>query len=342
MTVTPLPLTVQTSYAELIDQLRVARQSAFPPSSTFRLRTIAGRGYWYVQAPTIGGIRPKERYVGADTPELAASIEAARSVKDDADGRRILVRGLVAAGLPATDRLTGDVAAALADAGAFRLRAVLVGTVAYQTYGGILGVRLPAAALRTADIDLAQDYGVSVALDDALDVDFLTVLRGVSNGFAPVPHVAAPTLAASYADGTRFRVDLLTTHRGASRRRPSRLPALKTDATPLRFLDYLLRDPVEAALLHRGGVLVRLPAPERYAIHKLIVAAERRTEGRAKADKDLAQAATLIDALFMQRRADDLAEAWTEAAERGSGWRQRLRSSRRRLAEEVAAKLPMD
>jgi hypothetical protein len=336
----PLPLTVQTAYAELIDQLRVARLSSFPAGSSFRKRTVSGRPYWYIQPPTLAGERPPERYLGPDSKALAEAISAAKTAKSDEDSRRVLVRSLVASGLPATERLTGDVVAALAAAGAFRLRAVLVGTVAYQAYGGLLGVRLPIAQLRTGDVDLAQDYGVSVALDDALDLDFLSVLRGVSASFTAVPDLSGGALASAYTGAGGFRVDVLTTERGAAKGRPSRLPSLRTAATPLRFLDFLLREPVEAALLHRGGVLVRVPAPERYAVHKLIVAAERGPESRSKSEKDLAQAAALIEALHLQRHADDLVSAWSEASKRGPGWRERLQSSRKKLPETVQTLLP--
>jgi hypothetical protein len=42
--------------------------------------------------------------------------------------------------------------------------------------------------------------------------------------------------------------------------------------------------------------LVRVPVPERYAIHKLIVS-QLRTKTSSKPEKDLHQAATLIEAL---------------------------------------------
>jgi hypothetical protein len=52
-------------------------------------------------------------------------------------------------------------------AGVFRFRAIVVGTVAYQTYSAMLSVRLPAGALQTADIDIAQFKNVSVAIGDS-------------------------------------------------------------------------------------------------------------------------------------------------------------------------------
>ncbi len=70
---------------------------------------------------------------------------------------------------------------------------------------------------------------------------------------------------------------------------------------------------------------MNVPQPERYAVHKLIVA-ERRTASAAKRPKDLYQASSLFDALA-ENRAHDLAAAWHEAYERGPQWRKHLRDS---------------
>jgi hypothetical protein len=216
---------------------------------------------------------------------------------------------------------------------------VIVGTVAFQTYAGFLGVRLPNAAVRTGDLDLAQDYGVSVALNDALDMPLIDVLKSVDPGFAPVPSLAGPNIAATYARPGGYRVDVLTTNRGADRDEPVNLPSLQSDAVPLRFLDYLLKDTVEAAVLTRFGALVNVPAPERYAVHKLIVSTMRRDTGESavKSDKDLVQAGILVEALVAKRRQDDLANALREAVERGSGWKDRLKTATARLAEAPKA-----
>lgn len=334
-----IPLAIQTSYAELLDQLQMAEVSQWPAGSTFRQRVISGQAYWYVQEPTGMTGRPPERYVGKVNPALDARVAQEQRVKQADDGRRMIVRSILSAGLPQPDRLAGDVLAALAQAGIFRLRAVLVGTLAYQMYPALLGVKLPAAALQTGDLDIAQDYGVSVALNDQIEVDFLECLRAVSPSFQAVSNIFDPATAASYVSDGQFRVDVLTTNRGAPARGLARLPSLKSQATPLRFLDYLLRDPVPAVALHRAGVLVTVPKPERYAVHKLIVAAVRGADN-PKAAKDLLQAESLIIALAQQRRADDLAEAYGEAASRGAGWQQRLQKSARKLKEEARAILP--
>lgn len=337
MSIQELPLVIQTSYAELVDLLRAQAASDFPPGSTFRKREISGKSYWYVQEPTGPAGRPPERYLGSDSPELAAAIERGQAAKADADSRKAIIRSLKGAGLPEPDPVTASVLEALAAAGVFRLRGVVVGTVAFQTYAGLLGVKLPGAALRTGDVDIAQDYGVAVAIDDALEAPFLEILQNVDKRFSPVPHISSPTAATTYVRPGGYRVDVLTTNRGKDRDQPVALPSLKTDAAPLRFLDYLLKETVQAAVLSKTGVLVNVPAPERYAVHKLIVATMRQTTGEsaAKADKDIAQTAILIEALAAKRRLADFEEVLRGAKKRGAGWRERIASGLKRLPKEI-------
>ncbi len=337
MPIQELPLVIQTSYAELVDLLRVQSASDFPAGSTFRKREISGKTYWYVQEPTGPNGRPAERYLGPDTDALAAAIEKGQAAKADADARKAIIRSLKGAGIPEPDPLTAAVIETLADAGVFRLRGVLVGTVAFQTYAGLLGVKLPGASIRTGDVDIAQDYGVAVAIDDSIDGSFLEILKQVDKRFAPVPHISSPTAATTYARPGGYRVDVLTTNRGKDRDAPVRLPSLKTDAVPLRFMDFLLKETVQAAMLSKTGVLVNVPTPERYAVHKIVVATMRHSSGEsaAKADKDIAQAATLIEALSAKRHLDDFKSALAEAKKRGAGWRERIKVGMSRLPDDT-------
>ena len=142
MAIYHLPLSIQTTYAELIDQLRVQAVSEFPEGSTFRKREISGKSYWCVQEPTGSNGRPAERYLGPDTPERQEAISAGQRSKIDADHRKSIRRSLKAAGLPEPDSITSAVLEAFAHAGVFRRRAAIVRTVAFQTYSGFLGIKL--------------------------------------------------------------------------------------------------------------------------------------------------------------------------------------------------------
>jgi hypothetical protein len=58
--------------------------------------------------------------------------------------------------VPRIDAATGKVLQALARAGVFRLRGILVGTHAFRLYPLILGIVMPEAHHATEDIDRAQ------------------------------------------------------------------------------------------------------------------------------------------------------------------------------------------
>jgi hypothetical protein len=333
MPLTPHPLIIQTSYAELIDQLRTAKITDFPAGTTFRKRTINNKQYWYAQQPSNNGTQPPERYVGVDTPALTQTIENAKTAKNEATDRKTIINALKAAGLPHPDATSAALLENLARAGVFRLRGVLVGKMAFQTYSGLLGIAFPGAVIRTGDLDVAGDYGISVALDDTLEKPFLEILQNADKAFAPVPSLHNPLATASYAKPGGYRVDVLTTNRGGDTDAPVHLPSLKTDALPLRHLDYLLRETVEAAVLSRYGTLVNVPAPQRFAVHKLMLAVLHSDAGgnAAKTDKDIAQAGALIEAFVLKRRGEELREAYAEAVQRGAAWQKKLESGRRQL-----------
>lgn len=213
-------------------------------------------------------------------------------------------------------------------AGIFRLRGVLVGTVAFQTYAGHLGVRLPGASLQTGDADFAQHYSISSSVEDSLR-PILEILRSVDPTFREIPHRSDPSRVTQFQNASRYKVEFLTPNRGSGEYtgHASPMPALGgASAQPLRFLDFLIHEPIRTVLLHRSGVPVLVPSPERYAVHKLIVASRRQSDanGVAKREKDVYQASLLVEALEITRRQDDLATVISEAWGRGQHWREAI------------------
>jgi len=325
-----LSLPIQTMYAELSERAQLGQMAEeFDPAGLFIKRTHQGRVYWYFRSATVGGNR-HDKYVGPDSPELGQRVASHRAEKSGYKERRTLVSALIRSGLRGPDARTGPILEALAKAGAFRMRAVLVGTAAYQTYPGLIGARLPAANAMTDDLDLAQFRGISIAIEDQVDVPFLDILRGVDPDFQPLTPVFAPGRASRFALGDRYRVDILTPMQGPSDPSLIALPALKADAQPLRFLDFLIYQEVQAVSLWGAGIPINVPAPERYALHKLLVSRLRLTtsESQAKASKDIRQAGDLITVLAAQRPYE-LRDIWEELVARGPKWR--------RLAAAVAS-----
>lgn len=333
-----IDLVYRTMFAELVQRsLDASFETEFSTAGNFVRVPVKGRDYWYFEET-----QPKKsrKYVGpADDPDIAKRVDTFQHIKDDLRSRRKLVSTLTReAGLVAPERFTGAIVEALGHAGIFRLRGVLVGTVAFQTYGGLLGVKLPGASLQTGDADFAQHYSISAEVQDSLP-PIIEILRDVDPTFRPVPHRSDPMRATQFENSARYKVEFLTPNRGSDEYtdHASPMPALGgASAQPLRFLDFLIHEPVRTVLLHRSGVPVVVPAPERYAIHKLIVASRRQSDanGGAKREKDLHQASLMVEALRTTRRLDELGYAFEEAFNRGPSWRVAIEKGLRLLPDK--------
>jgi hypothetical protein len=193
-----------------------------------------------------------------------------------------------------------------------------------------------AASAMTQDLDVAQFRTISIAVEDQVEEPLLHVLRAVEPTTEAVTETYSNGMTWRYAIGDKYRVEILTPNRGPDSDALVRLPALQTDAKPLRHLDYLIYQEVQAVSLYGAGIAINVPAPERYCLHKLIVSRRRSntSESQAKARKDRQQASELILALSEQRPYE-LRDAWEELQERGPKWRQLATEALAMLDQEV-------
>lgn len=322
----------QVLYSELNQRsLDAAFGSDFSLDGRFVRVTTKGRTYWYFDRSEGG--KKVRRYVGpADDHEINGRVENFKNIKADYRARRKLVSTLVReAYLPAPPPKVGAVVQAIADAGFFRLRGVLVGTVAFQCYAAGLGVRFPGAVLQTGDADFAQFHSISVAVGDSTP-DILGVLQEVDPTFRAIPRLGPAEAPSQFASRDGYKVEFLTPNTGTDEYngKAAAMPALgNAAAEPLRFLDFLIYEPVRAVLLHGAGIPILVPAPERYAIHKLIIATRRLRDGngRDKSQKDLRQAEMLMQAMLAIGQLLPLADAFIEAWHRGQSWRNAIAQS---------------
>ncbi len=210
----------------------------------------------------------------------------------------------------------------------------------------MLGFKVRGATARAGDVDNGQFPAISIAVDDRIEPNLLSVLKSVDPAFEAVPSPFDPRRTLRYAirgpNAQRFVVDVLAPVRGPPRDGPIHLPALEGDAQPLRFLDFLLYREIEALVLHGTGIPVRTPSPERFAVHKLLVAARRPADpaSRAKAKKDLEQAA-LLARVLARDRPEELQDAWEELRARGPAWRKAADRGRKGLPGDVQDLLPL-
>ncbi len=318
-------LTTQTLYAELVDRCAAAAfEAEFPLNGSFVRVRVKDRDYWYFQqgARDASGKQPR-KYVGPDTDEIRQRMDDHGRAKNDYKERRRLISILRRSGFQSPPEETGRVLQALSGTGIFRMRACLVGTAAYQTYGPMFGVRLPHPTLQTHDLDIAQFTAVSMSIGrDEQAPPLLNVLQEADSSFRAVPNIQKAGAAVAYVNASGFRVEVLTENRGPEREAPAALPAIGTHAQPLRFMDFLIHDEMRAAVLYDAGILVNVPSPERYALHKLIIA-QRRQANPAKINKDIEQAEALLGVL-VAHKAVALREVWHEAFARGPKWQRLL------------------
>lgn len=328
----PAPRHSATGHAAYHDLLRSLRDDAVSEIRGTPTRVQRGaRAYWYDTFRI--GTDVRKTYIGEETPALLDRLNRVAALRAEREARQRhrtrLIRILRAEGYLSLDAATGSLLSAMAAAGAFRLGGTLIGTVAFRLYEGELGLPLGFDHLaQTGDIDIASFERLSLALEEIVAPSLQDILAGFA--FDPVPALADEGVWRWRQSRSDLLVEFLTPsfteHEGT---RP--LPALGTAAKALHHLNYLLAEPIPAAGLYRSGVLVQIPRPERFAIHKLIVA-ERRRDGpdSLKARKDRMQAEVLTAALAEDRPAE-LAEAFEAAWASGPQWRARLGAALQRL-----------
>lgn len=321
---TELPASAQTAYAQLLDAALAADhlRSVSDLSGSFNLKTVKGRRYWYYQWTQPSGALTQQ-YVGPDGEAVRQLIERARQPGALA-ALEPLVRSAHALGCATLVPKHERVLRRLAEYGFFRAGGILVGTHAFLAYGNMLGVRWARPDL-TQDIDFAHaGRSLSLALPGTLQVRTADAIHSLEMGFLPVRSLAGKS-GATFLNPREpeFRLDFLTArHRGGDE--PFFHPQLNVMLQPLPYMELSLEHVEQAVVFSRDRALVvNVPDPARFALHKLIIYGERSGSYRTKAQKDLAQAAGLLAYLWEHRRSA-LEDAVADVRSRGPRWRSRL------------------
>ncbi len=284
-----------------------------------------GRVYWYA-AEKIGST-VKFWYLGPDSTEIRNRVDRMNELRERAAERKQerarLARLLRAEGMTPVDRGTGGLLLAMAKVGTFRLGGTLIGTNAFRLMEGELGTTLPLGSVATTgDVDIAQFERLSGSSQDTVEPSLAETFSALK--FDPVPDLHCDSVWRWRQSGqTGMMIEFLTPSFDAEEGIRD-LPALGVKARALHHLNYLVSDPIHAVALYRDGILVQIPRPEKFAIHKLIVA-DRRRDGPMsfKAVKDRQQAAFIIETMA-EDRPSDIWDAYKDAMARGPKWRERI------------------
>jgi hypothetical protein len=343
-----LPLSAQTAYAQLFDVVSAATlgRGIAHLHGSFSRKKVKNAAYWYFAFRDIDN-QVRQLYVGPDNEATQAVIEKSKKSKALLDmAFTPLVKSAVTLGCAQTLPKHLRTIRRLADYGFFQAGGILIGTHAFIAIGNMLGVRWTSAD-RTTDVDFAHaGKNISVALPSNIQIDVHEALASFEQGFIPLVQLGGKAGASYQLSGdAEFQIDFLTSkHRGGDE--PILIKNLNVALQPLRFMEFSLEHVEQAVLIDRNGgaVGVTVPAPARYAIHKLLVISERSGAFRTKANKDVQQVAALFDYL-MGTQPEDLKEAWEDALSRGPSWRKAAKTGFAALARsfpEVVAQLPFE
>ncbi len=211
---------------------------------------------------------------------------------------------------------------------------MLVGSHAFALYGNMLGVKWRSETTRTQDVDIAAQRHVVIGIADR-KVNLRQALIDSELGFIEVPALDRKAPSTRFRiKGKQLSVDILTPLAGRASSKPIHLAALDTYAEPVRFLDYLLEESQPAVVVAKAGILVNVPSPARYALHKLVAAERRMPAFQTKTKKDIQQAEQLIETLARDRPGD-LRSAWKAAGRQPSKFTQQMRGALAKLSKET-------
>lgn len=335
-----IDLASKTLFAEFYEaaRSRAAIDAKLADAKTYVRKTVKGKVYWYEQR--YEGGQARQTYFGPSNDKNDKVVELQRQAMRADKATLKKLQGIEArqaamlrkSGLPVLDRRMALLLGRFSEVGLIHRRGVLVGTLAYSAYSGMLGYVFERTTLMTQDIDIARDDRIEI-VSEIVDLKTLFAERGMD--CREVPPLSKKSLPSSYITSDGIRIDFLVPLRG-KRREVVHMPHVAgAGATALRFLDFLIEDPVDAVLVApTGGVMVTVPRPERFAIHKLIVAAYRSVTETGKREKDLDQASQLIS-ILAEERGRELKAALRTAVKAGRKWERAVRASLDLLPEAV-------
>jgi hypothetical protein len=182
---------------------------------------------------------------------------------------------------------------------------VLVGSWCTLFYKKFFSGKKYMTSLTTRDMDLLipqpKTIKVKVDVTELLkDLGFVVGFTG-SQGYIRLEH---PQLI----------VEFLVPERGKGSDKPYSLPQLGLNAQALRFLEFLSQNTIRSKA---GSIMITLPHPANFALHKLLVMRRRPKAERQARDKETA--IRILNALIDSDQSDTIQKAFQAMPKRWQG-----------------------
>lgn len=291
-TLTKHALPVMAMFAQAVEWARSQSRIETRPPGHISLETRERGGHYAYWIRRGADSKQLREYLG---PRESEKHLAALATFESLKSGQLQARNLRKLGFEAVEHDAALVIAELCNAGLFAGGGVLIGTRAFGAILNHIGYKV-APFLGTLDVDLARPTRIKLA--SALPRNgFMDLLKQTGLGFAPVLGLERPPEPPTSFKvvGRDLKVDLLVPSHLKSRPYTVKpVPELGAHATSLPFLDYLLVNAMNMIIIGRDHLIpVMCPLPERYCLHKLIVADLRSGLDNPKIEKDIVQAGIL-------------------------------------------------
>ena len=283
-------------YAE-VERFALQQRQVFTGTAGSVVERTNASGFRFYSHQSYDGLGTRrERYLAGPVGKSEADAVAndLRLRIDELKGHVSSMRLLNREGFAQVDAKTFATLAALHNHGIFIAGGVLIGSHAYGVLLNRLGVG--AVPYTTEDVDIAR--GNPLVFDERPENGWIGILKDSGLDFVEVPAMKRRLPSTSFKVRGRLglQVDLMVPSAGDTFSTVP-VPELEAHAIGLPHLEFLLAESQMAAVMARTGCCaVRVPLPERFAVHKLIVSSSRRGR-QAKSEKDIHQACVLLAAL---------------------------------------------
>jgi hypothetical protein len=190
---------------------------------------------------------------------------------------------------------------------------ILIGTLAFFSYQVKLGFIIPkeTPVIRTSDVDIGR--ADVITLITKLPVNLSEILEKLGDTFVPEGRISEGFPLRLVHLNSGIKIEVLAVKKGNK----EVIPPLKSGfsdvgALALAYIDFLMDTPISAIIPgERHLIPVYVPSPERFALHKLIVAGKRAST-LLKAQKDISQAYILLKVLSLRGETALIEEAFEE------------------------------
>jgi hypothetical protein len=330
-----LKLSAQTAYAELFEQsCSLEKTNALAGlSGSFQKLERKGKFYWYFAYRDIDQ-KTKLAYVGPDEVRVQALVAKFAEIRQHKP-LAPLARSATALGCTPFPPKHFRIIKRLSEYGFFRAGAVLIGTHAFLAIGNMLGVRWLDGAGTLGKTFAYAGHNISVALPASFKLDVHGARESLESGLLPISQFNGST-GAQVRDPKGREASIAFVTSVATHNKPAALPNLNIALESLRSIEFCFEQTTQGCVFANAGACeVNLPAPERFAIHRLIVYEERPGRDGVEARNDLLQAASLANYFSQNGQADLFNSAWRDALSRDADWRERAIQGRDALLNLV-------